>query len=89
MMDTDTTLNNELPKNRTLRILKLLWNKFVNQPIYTKWITLILLLFTVLVVSLFFSTFFLWKILTYVFSNIFLRLLEWYLMLDVKLISKN
>lgn len=80
MIDIDPSIAGQLPKNRMLRILKLLWQKFKGQSIYTKWITLLLILFTVLVIIVFFSTFIIWKILYFVFAEIFFKTLEWYLM---------
>lgn len=80
MIDIDPSIAGQLPKNRMLRILKLLWQKFKGQSIYTKWITLLLILFTVLVIVVFFSTFIIWKILYFVFAEIFFKTLEWYLM---------
>lgn len=84
MIDIDPNIAEQLPKNRMQRILKLLWQKFKHQSIFTKWITLLLILFTVLVIVVFFSTFLIWKLFYFLFARIFLNSLEWYLIRDQK-----
>lgn len=84
LMESETETESQLPKNKMLRVLKLLWEKFLEQPIYTKWITLLIMGLTLIIILVFFSTFVIWKICTILFVNVFLTIIDWYLMLGKK-----
>lgn len=67
------------PGRKIVRVLKRLWKRFLVQSILTKWITLILMMITCAVGILFFSTFILWKIFSFVVFRVIINTLDWYL----------
>jgi len=67
------------PGQKIARVLKRLWKRFLVQSILVKWITLILIVLTCAVGILFFSTFLLWKLFSFVIFQIIINGLDWYL----------
>lgn len=67
------------PEQKLKRIVRLLWKRFLHQSILTKWITLLVLLFTIIVSIVFFSTYIIWRIFSFVVFKGFVNTLDWYL----------
>lgn len=70
---------NEKVENQALVILKLLWEKFLKQKLSHKIITLFFMLATLLWIAIFYTSFFLWKLFSFVMIKVFLRIITWYL----------
>mgnify|MGYP003626401510 CR=1 FL=1 len=85
--DTDLELDAQAEKTapsskqgkKILRVLKRLWRRFLMQSILTKWITLILIVITIAVGVIFFSSVLLWKLFSFVIFKIIINALDWYL----------
>lgn len=69
------------PEQKLKRVVKLLWRRFLQQSILTKWITLVVLLLTLVISLVFFSTYIIWRIFSFVFFKGFVNTLDWYLRL--------
>lgn len=78
------------PGKKIIRVLKRLWKRFLVQSILIKWITLILIILTLAVGILFFSTFILWKLFSFVIFQVIINGLDWYLgVTENKTTTKN
>ncbi|MBS0290013.1 MAG: hypothetical protein JSS07_08290 [Proteobacteria bacterium] len=62
-----------------LQILKRLWKRFWEQSIVFKLITIVVILLTLLWMVIFYSSFLIWKIFSYIALKPMLYFIEWYL----------
>uniref|UniRef100_A0A0Q9YU27 Uncharacterized protein n=1 Tax=Candidatus Berkiella aquae TaxID=295108 RepID=A0A0Q9YU27_9GAMM len=65
--------------NRGVEILKLLWARFIKQPWQYKLITLALLIVVFVWMVIFYSSFLLWHLFSFILTKPLLHLVEWYL----------
>ncbi len=77
----DNPPNNPInnPASRGMVVLKLLWERFLKQHWRYKLITLLLLCIASAWMVIFYSTFLLWKLFTFLLTKPLLQLIEWYL----------
>ncbi len=66
-------------EHRAFTILKLLWKKFWKQTLMNRIITVLVMLLTIMWMFVFYSSFILWQIFTFVMTKVLLFLIEWYL----------
>ncbi|MBS0286381.1 MAG: hypothetical protein JSR17_03745 [Proteobacteria bacterium] len=66
-------------ESRAWTVLKLLWKKFWRQSFFGRLITVFLMLFTIVWMLIFYSSFIIWQIFCFVMTKVLLFLLEWYL----------
>lgn len=72
----------KLPKNDSERaqyILQALWQRFSQQPVVSRLLTLLVILCTLLWITVFYFSFVAWRIFSFIMNRILLRALEWYL----------
>lgn len=79
MIDTPSNNSTTNPSSRGLVILKLLWERFLKQHWRYKLITLLLLIIASAWMIVFYSSFLLWKLFTFILTKPLLQLIEWYL----------
>jgi len=65
--------------NRGLGIIKLLWARFLKQPWQYKLITFVLLIIASAWMVVFYSSFLIWQLFTFVMTKPLLWVIEWYL----------
>lgn len=66
-------------KNQGLEIIKLLWARFLKQHWQYKLITLSLLMIVSIWMVVFYSSFLIWQLFTFVMTKPLLWIIEWYL----------
>jgi hypothetical protein len=66
-------------KKRGLEIIKLLWARFLKQRWEYKLITLVLLFIVCVWMVVFYSSFLIWQLFTFVMTKPLLWFIEWYL----------
>ncbi len=76
---TRYTSTTEQQCSKAVNILKLLWKRFNRQTLANKFITLLVMMVTSLVLILFYSSFVMWQIFSFIIAKGILGALEWYL----------
>jgi transcriptional regulator of nitric oxide reductase len=76
-----STNNNQakLQESRALFILKGLWKKFWQQKPLHRAVTFMVMLLTILWMFIFYSSFIIWQVFSFVMTKVLLFSLEWYL----------
>lgn len=72
-------MNGQQETHHAIVLLSILWTKFKSQPIYFQAPTLIVLLITLLWILVFYTSFVIWQIFTFIMSRVFLGFVEWYI----------
>jgi len=78
-MNESPDFGNNAPASKGLQIAKLLWQRFLKQPWQYKVFTLILLMVVLAWMIIFYSSFLIWQLFTFVMTKPLLHLIEWYL----------
>ncbi len=74
--------NEKVTEHRALVTLKLLWKKFNKQTPKNRVITLLVILITIAWIGLFYLSYVLWQVFSFVMTKIILWAIEWYLHWD-------
>lgn len=79
MMQNDNVMPPKVADSRAVVVLKLLWKKFLKQKFLHQVITLLFIIITIVWIVVFYSSFLIWKIFSFLMTNVVLRIVEWYL----------
>jgi hypothetical protein len=71
-------MNEKEQTHYAITLLKMLWEKFKSQPIYYQAPTLLVILFTMVWILVFYSSFVIWKIFSLTMAKVFFVFVEWY-----------
>lgn len=72
-------MDEQKESHRAMILLNQLWGKFKIQSLRYQVVTLLVMVMTVFWLVIFYSSFIIWQLFTFVMTKVLLRVLEWYL----------